>query len=665
MLVFIISFLILGCVRESNVVSNNNRNTYDIQVAYEPVKSQISGVECLTYNNCYNSDKIYFHLYPNMYNKKETSPEYNIFTDSYPDGFNPGGIEIQNVKLFGKNIKYNVENTILEINIPNSKRKMNTLDIEIHFIASLPNAKSRFGVYNEVANVSYWYPILCMYDEGKWDKEGFYFIGESSYSDVADYNVKITLPEEYVVCATGNKINERKLQNKIKEVEYEESNIRDFVWFASNKFKTKQKNIDDITINYFYLDDINDKPIKVLEGASSIIDYYNNSFGYYPYKQFNIVKSEVVTSEFPQAITIADSNLGTHDWINYALAHEIAHQWWYLTVGNNQREEPWLDEAFAVYSMTMYLRDRYGKEFADNSISKKKGTEVPPIAINSPVTKFTDLNTYSEIVYDRGSIVLYDLNSRVGDNVFNSIMKRYYGKYKFKNATTKDFINIVEEAAGIENAKWLKNELENVNHPADKPKKAVLNNDTKTQLEIIKTQKEKLKDGEFTRIQLDSSTTKIIFKPIIYNEIEALNKYNSFIPLIKHKKIHNMPFTQALLYPNADYLEQMNTKINNIEYYEVKCYSGLDNLTYMFGEFDKDFIWVFLLPLENEDGMAYKSYKYVLSNGNKIGDNIYRLKKEESDIVTFTKTFNQKEYGIMILSNINDIELIHIIKNNF
>ena len=52
-------------------------------------------------------------------------------------------------------------------------------------------------------------------------------------------------------------------------------------------------------------------------------------------------------------------------WLEYVTVHETAHQWWYGVVGNDQIDEPWLDEALTEYSTILYYGHRYGKRYGE------------------------------------------------------------------------------------------------------------------------------------------------------------------------------------------------------------------------------------------------------------------------------------------------------------
>ncbi len=90
---------------------------------------------------------------------------------------------------------------------------------------------------------------------------------------------------------------------------------------------------------------------------------YDQRIGAYPFSELDVVATPTSAGgiEYPGLVVIADS-LYKEDttFREVVVAHEVAHQWWYSLVGNDQIDEPWLDEAFAQFTTALYYRDRYG-----------------------------------------------------------------------------------------------------------------------------------------------------------------------------------------------------------------------------------------------------------------------------------------------------------------
>ena len=133
------------------------------------------------------------------------------------------------------------------------------------------------------------------------------------------------------------------------------------------------------------------------------------------------------------------------------IAHEIAHFWWNGAVTTTW--EDWLNEAFAEYSMLLYIRERIGLEKFQKQVEeyKSKIKNLPPIwgiERNSP-------EAYS-VLYEKGSIILYEMEEKVGKDLFLNFLKEVL---ETKIKTTEDLLNLVEEKFSVEIRSWLENKL--------------------------------------------------------------------------------------------------------------------------------------------------------------------------------------------------------------
>ncbi|MGL5751583.1 MAG: M1 family aminopeptidase, partial [Paraclostridium sp.] len=130
--------------------------------------------------------------------------------------------------------------------------------------------------------------------------------------------------------------------------------------------------------------------------------------------------------------------------LEYVIAHETAHQWWYSAIGNDEISEPWLDEALTEYSTILYFEKKYGEEVANKLI---KSMEIQTRSYSSkdifkPTTQYKNSMEYSLNVYTKGAVVFHKLREEVGDKVFFETLNEYYETYLFKNVTGNQFVEL-------------------------------------------------------------------------------------------------------------------------------------------------------------------------------------------------------------------------------
>ncbi len=448
-------------------------NTYDIQVDLDPDGKEIMCVQELEYtNNTQDShDRLYFHIYPNAFKHERKVPfPPEDMKQAYPNGFSPGNIDIIEVRSDDMLLEYFIKGyseEILEVHLPKDILPGEGIELSMTFKVTIPNCLGRFGYGNYTFNITNWYPILCVYGKQGWHTYPYFPIGDPFYSDVANYNVKISTPKDYNIACTGNISSVTERGDK-KLWDIEAVAVRDFAFIASDRFMVDSKKIGHTTVYSYYFTPKTGK--KALKYASDSIKIFNKYFGKYPYNQFSVVEADFYIGgmEYPNLVLI-DQTLYTtdqDDFLEIVTVHETAHQWWYGVVGNNQIEEAWLDEGLTEYSTLLYFKHRYGQKKMDKMkesfMANGKYSALPIYVqgkeidetIARPVYRFPDWIVYDILVYGKGAMLFDSLYSKVGENNFYKILNEYYEDNMFKNATLTDLLYACEKVTGEDYAEF-------------------------------------------------------------------------------------------------------------------------------------------------------------------------------------------------------------------
>lgn len=124
-------------------------------------------------------------------------------------------------------------------------------------------------------------------------------------------------------------------------------------------------------------------------------------------------------------------------------AHEIAHQWWYGAVGNDQVYEPWLDEAFAKYSEVLFY-ERYYPEVVqwwwENHIDHYN----PGGFIDLSIYEFETTADYIHQIYSQSACFMRDLRILLGDTQFFNFVKAYRMHGQNHLVTREDFFSVLK-----------------------------------------------------------------------------------------------------------------------------------------------------------------------------------------------------------------------------
>lgn len=442
-------------------LTDKNTNVYTIVGEYNKTQQKITAkMEVLFYNTTKDTlNEVYFHLYPNAFASAESVPYPQEWHDlAFANGYSSGGIEVSNIKVNQKEAQSALEgeaNQLLKVEVGKLRRNKK-VQISMDFTVTLPNASGRFGYFDNGANLGNWYPILSVYDENGWDKDIYYDIGDPFYSEAAAYNVELALPAEFSLATTGI-IKSKDTTNPLKTVwKMEAGYVRDFACTISSEFKLASCNVGDTVIYSYYKGD-EDMGQKSLEIAVSAFNTFTELFGAYPYKQLSIAQTDFFIGgmEYPNLVYINENfyNVAGLHTLEHVIAHEVAHQWWYNTIGNDQVTEAWIDEGLAHYSTMLYyekVKDEatystYFKYYVNNGYrfsldASRKKYENLSLKMDRPVYEFEDFTVYDMLCYDKSAMMFHSLREQMGDEAFFKSLKELYKDNMFKNVNKQTII---------------------------------------------------------------------------------------------------------------------------------------------------------------------------------------------------------------------------------
>ncbi len=429
-----------------------DKPSYQMDLTYDPDTHTISGKETVTFANTSSNEwkEVCFRDFPS--------------DQSFQDSKNAGITEIDNIK-----IKYPSGNTmsssltrdkkndsIIYFTLAEPLKPKETITVSFDICVHIPERNDRFG-YNEIGcNLGYFFPILSMYVDGKWENHPYYELGECTYTECSTFAVKVTAPEGYMIVTTGD------LAKKDgNSSEFDADNVRDFTMVISNKYHVISKEHAGVTINSYYIDGDEEGAKVVLQAVADSIDVYNKTIGQYPYDSLDALEVLLTGAggmEYPQLIMI-DKNcyqLGKVT-LQRVTAHETAHQWFYGIIGNDSYDEAWIDEGLASYLEIVYFEKvdpKLAKNMLKNSVSKEvysnKDSKFGLFDINNKVSDFSNDFSYVMTVYNRASEFLVTLRQTMGKEDFNSALQDIYTNYKFKITDTKSVLKIFQNATEVD-----------------------------------------------------------------------------------------------------------------------------------------------------------------------------------------------------------------------
>lgn len=450
----------VGCSEEVSISS------YDINMVYNDEDETITASQEVNYVN--NSDNafsdLYFHLYPNAFREDAESKPVSLanYSLAYPNGASYGGIEIKEVKVQNASCEFVIEGddqNILKVPLGSELFPNENVKIEMEYVVTLPNVNHRFGYGENTINIANFYPIACVYEDGVgFSKDLYSSNGDPFYSDVANYNVNISCDSDFVVATSGDKLSEKEERGE-KTINAVGNTIRDFAIVLSKKYEKLTQKSENIELNYYFYND--ESPEETLNFSLDVLEFYNEKFGQYPYNQLSVVQNNFVYGgmEYPNLVMISDTL--SRESMYYVIAHEIAHQWWYGVVGNDEYNEAWVDESLTEYSTALFFEnhEEYGFDYetivtnANTSFKffydiYNKVYEKVDTSMNRSLNEFETEPEYVHSVYTQGVIMYDSLRELIGEKKFYKCCQSYFNKKAYKNASGAELIAIFSNASG-------------------------------------------------------------------------------------------------------------------------------------------------------------------------------------------------------------------------
>jgi len=302
-----------------------------------------------------------------------------------------------------------------------------------------------------VLTLAHAYPILEVYDASGWNAEIPPPSGDLVYADASLYNVRIEVPAGLTVVATGSEISRSTVGDR-QTISFAAAPARDFFVGASGRYASRERRAGEVSIRIYAPEEEIAGALLALDYAQAALQYFSGRFGAYPYRELELLATPTLALgiEYPGVIALAGRLLDPDNpRLEGTVVHEVAHQWFYNLVGNDQLDEPWLDESFAQYATLEYFRDTYGeigdRGFRSSLEGRWASVGSAEIPINRPVSGYTD-DEYGAIVYGRGALFLDALREQMGNDAFDRFLATYIQELSWGIATTTDFKRIAETA---------------------------------------------------------------------------------------------------------------------------------------------------------------------------------------------------------------------------
>jgi len=470
----ILAFILIGCqdegiekeykkptdivetIIEKDVFTDETLNHYIIEASLDTETSIIYATQTINYTNIENVDltEIYLHLYPNAFSK-ESQPSIVGNTDSIDDMH--GKIEISSLKINEVAVNFVDGPTTTSIKIPYEFKRDTTYEFKLEYVVRVSSTSERFGVINGIYNLGNWYPILAVYDEDGWNVDPYLSIGDPFYSDVSNYDVRMTVPKDFVVAGSGY-VDSIDTDDTSMTYNFRGDRMRDFAFVISDRFEYLKEEVNDTTVYLYYPKSQEDHKWiddAMLFGVESI-KVFEKLIGDYPYKSYSVVLTNFPTGmEYPGLVLISESYLSNSiEGLRTVIVHETAHQWFYGIIGDDEIDEGWIDEGLTSFFTAYFDIDFIGEYLYENTMQRYEdrleSLGFDTIVISKSAYEFKDWDEYGAAAYAKPALMYHEIRELYGDEKILEFAKHLYDQYAYKILKEEDLRKVMVQVYGKE-----------------------------------------------------------------------------------------------------------------------------------------------------------------------------------------------------------------------
>ena len=507
-----------------------NRADYTIDVKLDDDKQSIQGFETITYTNNSPDDLNYLWVQLDQNVRAKDSDSYKIYTGGMRNKIDfswvkpgyiigdqdaneilnkfDGGFKIEEVvTIDGRKLEYVINKTMMRIDLKKPLKSKSKTSISIRwsyniqdriFMGGRPGYEFFEADSNYLYTICQWFPRMAKYnDVYGWQNKQFLGRGEFTL-DFGDYDVRITVPADHIVAATGELQNSMEVLTKtqIDRMKQAKSSKEPVIIITQNEAEKNEKSRSKQVKTWrFKAKDVRD--FAFTSSRKFIWDAMGVKFGnrtvmamsYYPkeanplYERYStravahtlrVYSKYTFEYPYPVAISVEASNGMEYPMIcfNYGrpekdgtyterikygmisvIIHEVGHFYFPMIVNSDERQWTWMDEGLNTY-LQFITEQEWDRNYPSrrgppkNIVSYMKGNKnnISPIMTNSE-----SIYQFGNNAYGKPATALNILRETiVGRELFDFAFKEYSKTWMFKHPTPSDFFRILENASAVD-----------------------------------------------------------------------------------------------------------------------------------------------------------------------------------------------------------------------
>lgn len=477
---------------------------YDIQATLDPVKHTVDGKQKLTWRNRSAQPvcAVYLHMYINAFEgpgstfmTEQRNLSFSFRSDVPVKDGDWGYTRLTDVQQGGQKVRWSfvqpdggpsTDRTVVRLDLPQPVAPGASTTLDIGFFNQLPRVVARTGYFGTFHLVGQWFPKIGVLElpgergatAPRWNVHEFHMHSEF-YADYGEYDVRLTVPKDYTVGATGQETGAPVESNGKVTHRFVQNDVHDFAWTADNRFAKPLDGVytgpgsPAVKVRVLYHPEYASNAQPALKATIDSLAFFSRTLGPYPYNTVTVVippfnATEAGGMEYPTFFTadsyesVAPGTMGEY-LLDFVTIHEFGHGYFYGILGSNEFEEPMLDEGLNEYWDQRMTRERNQRIHLATPLMKRLGI-TPALnvfdaerlgAMNDSPADGLGQNSWDRMssrsygtVYARTATTMHDLEESVGKPALERAFKLYYARWKFRHPSIADLREALIEGTG-------------------------------------------------------------------------------------------------------------------------------------------------------------------------------------------------------------------------
>ena len=497
---------------EVEALSPRNAN-YTIDVKLDTDRRMLVGRQTVVWRNIQEqpTDELWFHLYWNAWRNDSSTwmlqsrlggrgrdPE-KIRPDDWSyievDSIRavlPGGGEARELittAYFAAPDDGNLhDRTVLVVPLAEPVGPGEEVEVEMTWRAKVPRTFARTGFRGDFYFLAHWFPKLGVFEADGWNCHQYHATTEY-FSDYGSYRVSMTVPEHWILGATGREVEQVPNGDGTVTHVYQQDDVHAFTWTVSPDFVVREGRFEEpglppVDLRLLIQPEHLGQADRHMAATRAALKHYGTWYGPYPYGHVTFVDPAYEAGaggmEYPTLFTCGTRLFAPFggDRPESVTVHEAGHQFWYGLVGNNEFEHAWLDEGLNTFSTIRTLDTAYPPRdlvhyFLPRPGDRESGRGFFPVMFTSIeenrlvnlVSDYRDAassddpstetfryvpRTAADISYDKTALWLATLERHLGWDTLQAILSTFFERFQFAHPTPEDFFATAEEVSGTD-----------------------------------------------------------------------------------------------------------------------------------------------------------------------------------------------------------------------